>query len=59
MSPETNSICLDLVASVKVPVVLPDGSTNVNGVEQMRTLIAAHQELLAARQELLAPPDRE
>ena len=42
MSPETINICLELLAGVSVPVTVPDAEA------KMRSLVAAHNELLAA-----------
>jgi len=55
LSRQTIALCLDMWASASVPLVLPDGSTNINGPQQHQQLVTARQELLAA----LAKIDRD
>lgn len=48
LSTNTINACLELFSTVQAPLVLPDGSTNVNAPERLQRYVAAHQELLAA-----------
>lgn len=48
ISLETVNFCLTVLSNSNVASVLPDGSTNLQAVDQMRSLVTARQELLAA-----------